>query len=147
MPKLSFERRVAHSPDQMLSLVADMKAYPDFVPNCTAMSVRDERVEAPPRQQLATMTARLGPLTQTYTSKVVTDPVRGLITTDAIDGPFSHLSGRWQFTPDGTGTHVRFDIDFGFASRLVAAIAEPAFGAKQAEIMDAFLKEADRRFG
>ena len=147
MPKLSFERRVAHSPDQMLSLVADMRSYPQFVPNCTAMTVRDDSSDGPRRRQLATMTARLGPLTQAYTSKVVTDPDAGLITTDAIDGPFSHLSGKWQFTPDGEGTHVRFDIDFGFANRLVAAVAEPAFGAKQSEIMDAFLKEADRRFG
>lgn len=147
MPKLSFERRVAHSPDQMLSLVADMRSYPDFVPNCTAMTVRDENTEGPRVRQLATMTARLGPLNQSYTSMVVTDPQAGLITTDAIDGPFSHLSGKWHFKPDGSGTRVRFDIDFGFANRLVAAVAEPAFAAKQSEIMDAFLTEADRRFG
>ncbi len=147
MPKLSFERRVAHSAEQMLSLVADMRSYPDFVPNCTAMTVHDEKAEGSEVRQLATMTAQLGPLTQAYTSKVVTDRDAGLITTDAIDGPFSHLSGRWSFTPDGSGAFVRFDIDFGFANRLVAAVAEPAFGAKQSEIMDAFLREADRRFG
>ena len=30
---------------------------------------------------------------------------------------------------------------------LFAAVAEPAFAAKQEEIIDAFVAEADRRFG
>ena len=42
---------------------------------------------------------------------------------------------------------VRFDIDFAFSNPLVAAVAEPAFAVKQTEIIDAFLDEADRRFG
>jgi coenzyme Q-binding protein COQ10 len=42
---------------------------------------------------------------------------------------------------------VRFDIDFKISNPLVAAVAEPAFAAKQEEIIDAFVAEADRRFG
>ena len=41
MPKLSFERHVRHTPDEMLSLVDDVRSYPGFVPNCIDMVVRD----------------------------------------------------------------------------------------------------------
>jgi coenzyme Q-binding protein COQ10 len=30
---------------------------------------------------------------------------------------------------------------------MIAAVAEPAFAAKQEQILDAFVEEADRRFG
>ena len=35
----------------------------------------------------------------------------------------------------------------GNLANLRAAVAEPAFAAKQSEIMDAFMTEADRRYG
>ena len=147
MPKLSFKRHVRHTPDEMISLVSDMNAYPGFVPNCTHMAVRDRPPAGAASRKYATMTARLGPVTQAYTSEVTIDPEQGTIRADAIDGPFSHLKSKWQFSPEKDGTCVRFDIDFGFSNRLIAAVAEPAFAAKQDEIMDAFLAEADRRFG
>ena len=111
------------------------------------MSVKAQPSAEPASRFLAKMTAALGPLTQTYTSQVEADPARGTISVKALDGPFSHLDSLWQFSPDGEGTRVRFEIDFGFSNRLLAAVAEPAFAAKQTEIMDAFIKEADRRFG
>ena len=45
------------------------------------------------------------------------------------------------------GTRVRFEIDFKISNPFIAAVAEPAFAAKQEEIMRAFCDEADRRFG
>ena len=65
----------------------------------------------------------------------------------AVDGPFAYLDSKWSFEPEGAGTRVRFDIDFKISNPLLAAVAEPAFAAKQNEIMDAFVEEADRRFG
>ena len=53
----------------------------------------------------------------------------------------------WSFEPEGEGTRVRFEIDFKISNPLIAAVAEPAFAAKQDEIIDAFADEADRRFG
>jgi coenzyme Q-binding protein COQ10 len=146
MPQLSFERHVRQSSAELMSLVSDVRSYPGFVPNCTAMSVRDKPGAKTPIR-LATMTARLGPFTQTYTSEVRTDADAGTISVNAIDGPFSHLNSQWRFTPEGEGTMIRFEIDFAFNNPMIAAVAGPAFAAKQAEIMDAFLSEAARRFG
>jgi coenzyme Q-binding protein COQ10 len=143
MPDLFFERHMPHLPQRMFDLVSDLEAYPQFVPNCKAMDVRDDASGA----VLAKMTIQFGPLTQSYTSRVVADPNALTITAKAVDGPFSYLDSKWTFTPEGQGCRVRFDIDFKMSNPLIAAVAEPAFAAKQDEIIDAFSDEADRRFG
>jgi coenzyme Q-binding protein COQ10 len=143
MPDVFLERHVPHLPQRMFDLVSDLEAYPRFVPNCSAMDVRDDVGGA----VLAKMTVQFGPLKQAYTSRVVADPVAMTISAKAVDGPFAYLDSKWTFTPEGQGTRIRFDLDFKMSNPLVAAVAEPAFAAKQDEILDAFADEADRRFG
>ena len=146
MPQLFFERHVPHLPEAMYALVADLEAYPHFIPNCSSMVVRPE-----PGQdgnvRLAKMTIRFGPITQSYTSRVTLDPVQRSIAAQAVDGPFRYLTSEWRFEPEGQGTRIRFEIDFKISNPLIAAVAEPAFAAKQDEIMNAFVEEAERRYG
>lgn len=146
MPKLSFDRHVAYPPERMFALVADLESYPRFVPNCKSMEVQPERGAAGD-VRYAKMVLSFGPITQGYTSRVVLDPDKRTIDARASDGPFSHLVSQWRFEPEGQGTCVSFDIDFKISNPLVAAVAEPAFAAKQTEIMDAFVSEASRRYG
>lgn len=145
MPDLFFDRHMPHLPDRLFDLVTDLEAYPRFIPNCKAMEVRNEPSD--PRVRYAKMTLSFGPLTQAYTSRVTADPVAHTVNAKAVDGPFSFLDSNWTITPEGEGSRVRFDIDFKFNNPLIAAVAEPAFAAKQEEIMDAFAREADRRYG
>lgn len=144
MKKLQFERRVPYSPDQMMKLVGDLESYPNFVPNCSGMDVQ-QGFESD--QRLARMGVQFGPINQAYTSRVTMDKTRGTVSAHAIDGPFTHLDSIWRFVPDGEGTSVYFDIEFGFSNPLIATVAEPVFTAKQEEIMDAFMAEAARRYG
>ena len=118
MPDLFFERHVPHLIDPMFDLVNDLESYPRFVPNCKDMQVKRDASRAD-----HTITAR------------------------AVDGPFSYLNSKWTFEPEGSGTRIRFDIDFKISNPMIAAVAEPAFAAKQDEIMDAFVDEAARRYG
>lgn len=142
MPDLFFDRHVPHVPDRMFELVNELERYPKFLPNVSAMSVRTVG-----NARYAKMTVKFGPVTQSYTSKVDADPVARTIIAKAVDGPFAYLDSKWSFEPEGEGTRVRFDIDFHIANPLLAAVAEPAFAAKQQEIIEAFMDEADRRFG
>ena len=145
MPDLFYERHTPHLPERMFDLVASLEDYPRFVPNCKAMEVRPDPSD--PAVRFARMTIKFGPLTQSYTSKVTLDRQARTITAVAVDGPFDYLDSKWTFEPEGEGTRVRFDIDFRFNNPLISAVAEPAFAAKQDEILDAFTDEADRRFG
>ncbi len=145
MPDLFYERHTRHMPERMFDLINDLESYPRFIPNCSAMDVRPDPAQTGAR--LARMTIRFGPVTQSYTSRVVADPTALTITAVAIDGPFSYLDSTWSFEREGEGTRVRFDIDFKFSNPLIAAVAEPAFAAKQEEILGAISEEADRRYG
>lgn len=145
MPKLEFDRHVAHSPERMFTLVGDLAHYPRFIPNCKSMDVkRDSGAKGDVRY--ARMTLAFGPITQGYTSRVVLDADALTIDAKATDGPFQHLVSQWRFEPEASGTRVHFEIDFKISNPLIAAVAEPAFAAKQREIIDAFVAEADRRY-
>jgi coenzyme Q-binding protein COQ10 len=146
MPDLFFERHVPHLPERMYDLVNDLEAYPRFLPNVSAMDVTRDRGTAND-VRYARMTIRFGPVTQSYTSRVTADPEAHTISASAVDGPFAYLESKWSFEPEGQGTRVRFDIDFKISNPLIATVAEPAFAGKQDEIVEAFLTEADRRFG
>jgi coenzyme Q-binding protein COQ10 len=146
MVKLAFDRHVLYAPAEMFALVSDLASYPRFVPNCRAMEVKPDRAGGP-HSVYARMTLTFGPITQAYTSRVTLDADKGSIGARATDGPFSYLISEWRFIPEGEGTRIHFDIDFKISNPFVAAVAEPAFAAKQGEIIDAFVEEAGRRYG
>lgn len=145
--KRFFERHVPHLPQRMFEIVADLEDYPRFIPNCKAMDVRQDPASGGTDTRLARMTLYFGPITQAYTSRVTLDDQALTIKAKAVDGPFSYLDSVWSFEHEGQGTRVRFEIDFKISNPFIAAIAEPAFAAKQEEIMRAFAEEADKRFG
>jgi len=145
--KRFFERHVPHLPQRMYDIVADLEDYPRFIPNCRSMELRPDPAAAGKDVQLARMTLYFGPVTQAYTSRVTRDGEALTIRAKAVDGPFAYLDSVWSFEPEGMGTRVRFEIDFKISNPFIAAVAEPAFAAKQEEIMRAFSDEADRRFG
>ena len=145
--KRFYERHVPHLPQRMFEIVADLSDYPRFIPNCKAMEVRKDPAAGNADVRLVRMTLSFGPITQGYTSRVTLDDKALTIIAKAVDGPFAYLDSVWHFDPEGMGTRVRFEIDFKISNPFIAAVAEPAFAAKQAEIMQAFCDEADRRFG
>ena len=143
--KRFFEHHVHHIPNRMYDIVADLANYPRFIPNCKAMELRPD--PALPDVIYAKMTLFFGPITQAYTSKVTQNRDALTIAAKAVDGPFAYLDSVWSFEPEGMGTRVRFEVDFKISNVLIAAVAEPAFAAKQAEIIQAFIDEANRRYG
>lgn len=145
--KRFFERHVPHLPKAMFDIVADLEGYPRFIANCKAMDVRPDPAARGKDVRLAKMTLSFGPITQAYTSRVTVDPEALTIAAKAVDGPFAYLDSVWSFEQEGQGTRVRFEIDFKISNPLIAAVAEPAFAAKQDEIIQAFADEADRRYG
>lgn len=145
--KRFFEHHVPHLPQRMYEIVADLGDYPRFIPNCKAMDVRKDPASGDADIRLAKMTLFFGPITQAYTSRVTLDSQALTIAAKAVDGPFAYLDSIWRFENEGMGTRIRFEIDFKISNPFIAAVAEPAFAAKQDEIMQAFADEADRRYG
>ena len=93
------ERRlVAHAPQQLFDLVADVRRYPEFLPWCHAARVRSRDGDV----EIAELAIGFGPFHEKFTSRVTLAPQDAQgprIDTVGIEGPFRRLVSRWIFHP------------------------------------------------
>src|SRR6195952_1128872 len=105
MPKFSSKRRVRHSALEMFDLVADVERYPEFVPLCKSLKIR-QRTAKPDGTEIivADMTVSFKVVREGFTSKVTLDRPHLKILVEYLQGPFSSLENRWTFEPKADGT-------------------------------------------
>src|SRR3954463_15348242 len=98
MPTFSNRRRVAHTADQMFDLVADVERYPEFVPLCKSLKIR-QRTQKPDGTEvvIADMTVSFKLVREAFTSRVALDRANRKILVEYLQGPFSKLENRWSF--------------------------------------------------
>jgi len=147
MPKFETTRRVAHSPEDMFALVADVESYPQFLPLCEALAVRSRRERDGVTVLLADMTVGYKAIRETFTSQVVLRPAESRIDVKYIDGPFRYLENRWIFTPSAEGCEIGFFIDYEFKSRILGALMGAMFDRAFRMFTDAFEKRANEIYG
>ena len=148
VPRFATFREVRHAAADMFGLVADVEAYPAFVPLCRAMAVEARTTEGPREVLLARMTVAYGPVAESYTSRIVLDRPALAIDVGAIDGPFRRLDNSWRFTPTGERScAVRFEIDYEFRSRTLGLLFGAAFERAFRKLSEAFETRADSAYG
>ena len=149
MPQFSNKRRVRHSAEKMFDLVADVERYPEFVPMCQALKVR-QRTQKPDGTEVvvADMTVSFKLVRETFTSKVTLDRPNLKILVEYLRGPFSNLENRWTFEPKSqTECDVGFFLSYEFRSRMLAMLMGSMFDAAFARFSAAFEKRADAIYG
>ena len=145
MPRFSSKRRVKHTAEQMFDLVADVERYPEFVPMCQSLRVR-QRTTGPNGTEVivADMTVSFKLIRETFTSRVVLDRPNLRIQVEYLRGPFSSMENRWIFEPQGEGTSdVGFHIAYEFRSRMLGLLMGAMFDAAFQRFAGAFEKRAD----
>ena len=149
MPHFSNKRRVQHRADQMFDLVADVERYPDFVPLCHALKIRQRRQNGDGTETIvADMTVSFKLVKETFTSEVSLDRDHLKILVRYLKGPFSNLENRWTFEPKGEATcDVGFFIAYEFKSRVLAMLMGAMFDAAFGRFSAAFEKRADMIYG
>jgi coenzyme Q-binding protein COQ10 len=147
MPKFEATRRVAHTPDEMFALVADVEKYPEFLPLCERLVVRTRREREGRTILVADMSVGYKAIRETFTTQVLLNPAERIIDVKYIDGPFKYLSNIWGFEPASDGCFVRFFIDYEFKSRLLAAVMGTMFDRAFRMFAEAFEKRADATYG
>jgi len=149
MPQFSNRRRVHHAAGDMFDLVADIGKYPEFVPMCSAMHLRNRREhEDGSFEVVATMTVAYKMIRQSFTSRARCNKEKLKIMVEYLDGPFRHLRNRWAFHP--TGEHsceVEFYIDYEFRSRALALLMGAMFDTAFRRFAVAFEERADKIYG
>lgn len=149
MPQFSNKRHVAHTAEQMFNLVADVERYPEFVPLCQALKIRQRDTKPDGTEVvIADMTVSFKLVKETFTSRVTLDRAGRKILVEYVSGPFSSLENRWGFEPrDGNGCDVLFFIAYEFKSRMLALLMGSMFDTAFARLSLAFEKRADAVYG
>ena len=133
----------------MFDLVADVERYPEFVPLCQSLRVR-QRTPKPDGTELivADMTVSFKLVKETFTSQVTLDRAKLKILVEYLRGPFSSLENRWTFEPKGDeASDVGFFINYEFKSRMLAMLMGSMFDTAFSRFAAAFEKRADQVYG
>jgi coenzyme Q-binding protein COQ10 len=146
MPQHSTTRRVRHAAADMFDLVADVECYPEFVPLCRSLKVRQRLPEPEGVEVLvADMTIAYKFVRESFTSRVTLDRPNLQILVEYLEGPFSHLENRWTFRPTGARScDVEFFIDYTFRSRTLGLLMGAMFDAAFRRFVAAFERRADQ---
>ena len=149
MPQFSTKRRVRHTATDMFDLVADVEKYPQFVPLCSALTVKSRSIKGDDVIVLvADMTVAYKIVRETFTSRVMLDRPNLKILVEYLNGPFKRMQNRWTFQPVGEDTcDVEFFIAYEFRSRTLAVLMGAMFDAAFRKFSVAFEKRADEVYG
>ncbi|CAG0887724.1 unnamed protein product, partial [Darwinula stevensoni] len=143
----SERRLLGYSMEQMFRVVAEIEHYKNFVPWCTQSDVVARR----PGHITARMQVGFPPLSESYTSSITLTPPN-LVRSECTDGwLFNYLIALWKFSP-GMKTNPQtctldFSVAFEFRSALHSHFAQVFFNEVVRQNVNAFLKEARRRYG
>lgn len=133
----------------MFDLVADVERYPEFVPLCQSLKIRQRTPKDDGTEVVvADMTVSFKLVRETFTSKVTLDRANLNILVEYLRGPFSNLENRWSFEPKSeTECDVGFFLNYEFKSRMLAMLMGSMFDAAFSRFAAAFEKRADQVYG
>ena len=149
MPQFSTTRAVRHSAAEMFDLVADVERYPEFVPLCRALKVR-QRIPQPDGIEIliADMTVAYRLVRESFVSRVTLDRPHLQILVEYLEGPFSRLENRWSFRETGErACEVSFFISYEFKSRTLGLLMGTMFDLAFRRFAAAFERRADEVYG
>jgi len=141
--KVSRSALVPYSASQMYALVADIAAYPDFLPWCTGATLHStgsDIIEA-------SLELQRGGISKSFRTRNSLQPgiAMGI---SLVGGPFRHLEGGWRFEQLGDdGSKVSLDLDFEFENRVTDALFGRYFEDTCNSLIDSFTKQARKIYG
>jgi len=143
MVKVSKTALVAYSAAELFDIVRDVEKYPLFLPWCASteiLSDSDKEMQATMTIARAGMSHSLTTINRFETSKS--------ITMDLLDGPFDHLSGRWQFIHFAEqASKVMFDIEFQVKAKFLGVALSAVFSQAADTMVTSFEKRAVEIYG
>ena len=143
MPRHSETRHLPYTPEQIFDLVADVGAYPDFLPWCIGARVYDQREDG----FFADLIIGFKVFKERFTSKVTLERPDH-VHVDYIKGPLRYLHNDWRFEPAaGGGTNVHFTVDFEFKNKLFESLAGALFTEAVNRMVGAFERRAVAIYG
>lgn len=147
MPTHSETKTLPYTAEQMYALVADVAAYPKFLPWCAAARIRSRTPEGSAELMLADLVISFKVFRERFGSKVLLHPNEKSIDTEYLDGPFKFLKSTWDFKDVEGGCDVSFFVDFEFKNAILQGIIGVVFNEAMHRIVRAFEARAAELYG
>ena len=147
MPTHSEIKHLPYSAEQMYSLVADIEAYSEFLPWCSAARIHSRFEEGNREVIAADLVISFKVFREKFGSRVVLWPETLRIDTAYLDGPFKHMVSNWSFKNTDEGCEVTFFVDFEFKNALLQKIIGVVFNEAMQRVVRAFEKRANVIYG
>jgi coenzyme Q-binding protein COQ10 len=149
MPRFSQSIRVPYRPADCFQLVSDIAAYPRFIKWITAMRVTGlQHIGPGVKECQGEAVVGFKGFTERFTTQVVADEAAARVTASLVRGPFRKLFAEWRiFETVGGGADISLEIDYEFRNPVIGFLAAANHDLAVDRILNAFLLEAQRRFG
>ena len=142
MPTHSETRQLPYTADQMYALVADISAYPAFLPWCSAARIRTRDTTSDHDILAADLMISFKVFREHFASRVELWHLAKRIETCYLDGPFKHMNSTWQFVDTKNGCEVDFFVDFEFQNVILQGIIGVVFNEAMQHVVRAFENRA-----
>ncbi len=143
MARVDRSALVLHTAEQMYQLVNDVPSYSSFLPWCSGSRIIRESDE----EMVAQVDVSKAGFKYSFTTcNRLKSPEK--IQMELVDGPFRKFSGSWTFTRlSEEACKVSLKLDFDFTGKLANIAMGKVFNQIAVAMVDAFCRQADKKFG
>jgi coenzyme Q-binding protein COQ10 len=144
MPQHAEQRFLAHTPEQVFAVIADVAKYPEFLPWCLGARISRQYEDG----FEADLIIGFKMFRESFTSRVTLEAPEK-VHVEYIRGPMRRLSNDWHLSPHTnaageSGTLVDFAVDFEFKSSILEKLIGALFEEAVHHMVSAFMKRADK---
>lgn len=134
---------VPHTCAQMFDLVAGVENYPEFMPWCGGSEVQSRDDHG----MQASITISFAGIKQSFATRNH-HHYPHQIDFELVDGPFSKLSGKWEFKELGPDAcKVIYTMEYAFSNRALEMVVGPVFNRIASSFIDSFTQRAQEIYG
>jgi coenzyme Q-binding protein COQ10 len=149
MPTHSETRKLPYTAAQMYDLVADVAAYPKFLPWTAAARIRSRTpIEGGGEVMEADLVISFKVFRERFGSRVTLWPEQRRIDTEYLEGPFKFMKSNWAFRDlEEGGCEVSFFVDFEFRNAVLQKVIGVVFHEAMQRVVKAFEARAEELYG
>lgn len=143
MTTISKSALVTHSAKEMFKLVDDIESYSEFLPWCSEAN----EISRDNNQVEASILISHSGLNKKFSTKNKNFEFEK-IEMHLVNGPFKDLNGVWLFESLAeSACKVSLNLEFEFSSKIISISLGPVFSKIANNIVDAFVKRAEKIYG
>tara|TARA_X000000950_G_scaffold254184_1_gene317747 strand:- start:223 stop:669 length:447 start_codon:yes stop_codon:yes gene_type:complete len=132
--------------NDLLTVVADVKSYADFIPFCSDVDIYDNFVSKELEYFSACLFINFKLATENFETKVVVNRKLNIISITGNTKPFRSLIAKWSFIEKENFCEVTFSLDVAFTSYIKEKLVAISFEKIAVNIIDAFESKAKGKF-